>query len=565
MKTHKYKLNNYNIKKYLNICFNVSLFITVILFLLVDTKDSNEDVLIKNEKTIAFNEGWNLENGKYPNTIIRLPSTINNYYKEGVIISKILPDQIDPDTVLSIKLSFYYIKAFINGNEIYRNTIASNTQFDHLTGNIYNTIPISQSYAGKKIILLITCPYHTKIFRIPDIKLGLRGSNFLSILKENILEIIFCTITLILGFLFIGVSFLDKVRKENLNWKTYSYLGLFMIMASLWIGTNTGVIQFFVDNDLSIRVLTFLIYSLMPIPFLLFTSEVCPFGRKLFYLCELLFLINFFIITGLYQFKILNFIHTIYSTHTLILISITIFFYCLVKEKKSTKDKDIKILLLGIIMLCIFIILALLEFYIHHGNNSSFYFCMGLIIFEFFISLYTIRRSFALLRENIESKTYKKLAYIDMMTQCGNRIAFNEDCNNLKLNHLEYSSITILVFDLNNLKETNDSLGHIIGDNLIKGMGSCLHKTFSLIGKCYRIGGDEFVVLVTNRSEKEITDHLTMLNNYKNHFNEKHNYQLSFAAGYARMMQNQFKDDFMEQLFNEADQKMYQNKFQSKI
>lgn len=565
MKTIKYKPNNYNIKKYLNICFNVSLLITVILFLLVDTKDSTEKVLIKSEKTIAFNEGWNLDNGKYPNTIITLPSSIKNYNREGVIMSKILPVQIDPDTVLSIKLSFYNIQAFINGKEIYRNTLGSDTHFDNLNGNIYNTIPISQDYAGEKITLLITCPYRTNIFRIPEIKLGLRGSNFLNILKDNIIEIIFCIITFILGFLFIGVSFLDKVRKENLNWKTYSYLGLFMIMASLWICTDTGVIQFFVDNDLSVRILSFLIYSLMPIPFLLFTSEVCPFGRKLFYLSEFLFLVNFYIVTSLYQFRILNFIHTIYSTHILILTSITIFFYCLLKEKKSNNDKDIRILLLGIIMLCIFIILALLEFYVNHGNNSSSFFCIGLIIFEFFITLYTIRRSFALLRENIESKTYKKLAYLDMMTQCGNRIAFNEDCNKLKLNFTNYSSLAILVFDLNNLKETNDSHGHIIGDDLIIGMGSCIHKTFSLIGKCYRIGGDEFVVLMTNHSDKEINDYLTKLNNYKNYFNKKHNYQLSYAAGYARMEQDQFKDDFIEQLFNEADQKMYQNKFQSKI
>lgn len=197
MKNSKQKLNKF--KVFLSISFILSLFITVIIFLLVDTKDNAEIDLIRREKIIEFNEGWTLENGQISNTTIHLPSTVKNFNGDGVIISKFLPQQIDPDTELSIRLKFYYIQAFINGKEIYRNANDSITQFGDLNSNVYNSIPISQNYAGEKITLIITSPYHTNILRIPTIKFGLSSFNFLNILKENIFINIFCIITFILG------------------------------------------------------------------------------------------------------------------------------------------------------------------------------------------------------------------------------------------------------------------------------------------------------------------------------------------------------------------------------
>ena len=50
--------------------------------------------------------------------------------------------------------------------------------------------------------------------------------------------------------------------------------------------------------------------------------------------------------------------------------------------------------------------------------------------------------------------------------------------------------------DLNDLKQTNDSLGHSAGDELICAASNCMKFAFASYGKIYRIGGDEFVVLI---------------------------------------------------------------------
>ena len=59
---------------------------------------------------------------------------------------------------------------------------------------------------------------------------------------------------------------------------------------------------------------------------------------------------------------------------------------------------------------------------------------------------------------------------------------------------LPYDLVAFSV-DINGLKQMNDTLGHEAGDELIVGAARCLNASFGTTGRCYRTGGDEFVVL----------------------------------------------------------------------
>lgn len=48
------------------------------------------------------------------------------------------------------------------------------------------------------------------------------------------------------------------------------------------------------------------------------------------------------------------------------------------------------------------------------------------------------------------------------------------------------------MFDVNGLKQVNDSHGHEAGDELLTGAAQCLVSAFSGMGTVYRVGGDEF-------------------------------------------------------------------------
>lgn len=62
---------------------------------------------------------------------------------------------------------------------------------------------------------------------------------------------------------------------------------------------------------------------------------------------------------------------------------------------------------------------------------------------------------------------------------------------------------TLIVFDVDDFKQINDNYGHLVGDQCLKEIAGCLKKAYSKHGFCYRIGGDEFCVLLNKNANEE--------------------------------------------------------------
>jgi diguanylate cyclase (GGDEF)-like protein len=101
-------------------------------------------------------------------------------------------------------------------------------------------------------------------------------------------------------------------------------------------------------------------------------------------------------------------------------------------------------------------------------------------------------------RRETHSKLHR-LSFEDTLTSVFNRNKFNNDIEEYQ-NEPVYN-IGIAFFDLNGLKEINDTEGHEAGDRLIKNAANRINSVF--VGETYRIGGDEFVV-ITYPVEKDI-------------------------------------------------------------
>jgi diguanylate cyclase (GGDEF)-like protein len=86
------------------------------------------------------------------------------------------------------------------------------------------------------------------------------------------------------------------------------------------------------------------------------------------------------------------------------------------------------------------------------------------------------------------------LAYKDGLTDLYNRTSYHEDLDKFeKDNH----SVGIVMLDINNLKYVNDTYGHDEGDNMLLTCAKILKRAYNKPNmKIYRIGGDEFVVII---------------------------------------------------------------------
>lgn len=140
-------------------------------------------------------------------------------------------------------------------------------------------------------------------------------------------------------------------------------------------------------------------------------------------------------------------------------------------------------------------------------------------------------------------------AYIDGLTGLNNRAAYEEHVDRLE-DEIRggTADFAIAVFDVNSLKEFNDRYGHKKGDEVIRSAAAALQSTFRE-GKLYRIGGDEFLVILES-SYAELPQKLASVRGNQAGF--------SISAGSA--VYNRRTDREYRSVFNRADAAMYNDK-----
>lgn len=211
----------------------------------------------------------------------------------------------------------------------------------------------------------------------------------------------------------------------------------------------------------------------------------------------------------------LNFIYYIVSTDDIV---------------SMLSDKFMPMLLLTI--MCIFLYITI--FYFQHKSIASY-----------------------LLQE--EKQHYKDLAYMDTLTGVLNRNGYeNYTANKLQMS---YDNFIIGVFDINNLKVVNDSLGHEIGDTFIFEASRIICTAFRN-STIFRIGGDEFVSVSINMLDNDIeTQHREMLD-LLCEYNSKSSYPIDLGIAFGYALQD--APVSVEELFTKADRNMYVNKMDMK-
>lgn len=97
-----------------------------------------------------------------------------------------------------------------------------------------------------------------------------------------------------------------------------------------------------------------------------------------------------------------------------------------------------------------------------------------------------------------DEKKFVELSYTDALTKIHNRNAYYVVCDELEANLPK--NVGVIYMDLNGLKKVNDLQGHKKGDECLITTAEVISRHFP--NKCYRIGGDEFAVLVSDMDEK---------------------------------------------------------------
>lgn len=106
----------------------------------------------------------------------------------------------------------------------------------------------------------------------------------------------------------------------------------------------------------------------------------------------------------------------------------------------------------------------------------------------------------------------KYMAYHDLLTDLPNRTHFMEELeNNIKYAREHNEQFVVMFLDLDGFKEINDTLGHSVGDKLLKAFGERLVLSVRLMDITSRFGGDEFALILPGIGEKEVAEYATRI------------------------------------------------------
>ena len=152
-------------------------------------------------------------------------------------------------------------------------------------------------------------------------------------------------------------------------------------------------------------------------------------------------------------------------------------------------------------------------------------------------------------------------ANTDYLTKVGNVRAYFEHRDRVKADIKNGTAdFAVAMFDINGLKAANDTLGHECGNYLIKSTAEIIRKVF-VNDPVYRVGGDEFLVILSNVKDVDIQSMLVLVDKETEELNKKgnsFNATLTLSKGYAVFTPE--KDTSYKEVFNRADQHMYQDK-----
>lgn len=165
-----------------------------------------------------------------------------------------------------------------------------------------------------------------------------------------------------------------------------------------------------------------------------------------------------------------------------------------------------------------------------------------LMIFSFTCILYDFQK---MEKSSVRNYQLSRIAYLDELTGLPNRSSFNQLLTDYTLSG-KLSTIGLGIMEISNLKDVNQTLGHDIGDTMIRDFASTLDHVASKYGFVCRNGGNEYLAVIENCSSEKMEDFLHTLERQFQEYNEQDAHTpIEFHYDYvlnSELCKNRFSD-----------------------
>ena len=480
-----------------------------------------------------------------------------------------LPDDLDGKDTLYFFTRHLYTQLLVDGQPVYEPYYAESVFYINSSGHYRNYYVFEQDMSGKELEIRFMCPYDNARCCITDIYIGSGPGMVMSLISTNLVAFVTCVLLLFVGVVFV----LADIPNNIINKRNHEllYLGLSAITIALWCMAELHLLQMFSGDAKTMHIISCLSLALIPLPILLYVEEAFggsenKLSSKIPSAIFVISIIQFMVCVPLNILDMKDLKQTLTVSHIVIVCTFIYIIYKIVKFLIQNRTKEERVFhscrIFGLVALCVTALVDLYRFYHIVGADCALFVRIGLLIFVVCYGVAGLEQTIKAIQRGAKSELIRQLAYQDGLTGLGNRTAFQEYLQKLESQNVLYG---IIIFDVNNLKVINDTLGHPMGDEYIKKVASQIEKTFAICTEnCFRIGGDEFAVIVENESKEHIQGYIEAFYEQINLLNEREalQYRLSVAQGFA--LSTEVENAKPEQIYQMADVRMYENKKQMK-
>ena len=515
----------------------------------------------------TLDRGWTVvfRNEQYINTNLeQMSKQISSTFSKGDTFTlnyeKPLEDLGVPFPYLLFKTQFCGYEVYLDGKLIAEeNSDAVATR--RFVGVAYNSVELPKDLEGRVLsIKIIVCENNTRSNIVSPL-LGDFDDIYRYLYHSAVIPTFTGVFLIVFGVVFLLISLFFYLKSSRVSNQVIT--SMLSISLGIWILTAYNSADTILTSSFSTSIEFIALYTFIPLMYMLVRSLHPRFNNMVITFLAyssagfgILFVtLHAFDIVHLNQFLMPYYLMSIVAAAMLIL-------YDYMDIRTKTKNSSTSTMMVGLSVLSVCLLIyegfafsnsfvdyrqtPILDFIVPFG-------CLFFVMTELLNHFIFMTRSFA---QRNEYLSLTKIAYIDNLTGIPNRASCDD-----KLQEIDKSNddFCILSLDLNGLKEVNDNSGHPAGDRLLKSFAACLMDIFSGKGSCFRVGGDEFIVLFSHAEKEELDKLLAELDEKLSKLDlEDPEVNHSVSYGYAFRSETEEKDTHSVNML--ADKRMYEYK-----
>lgn len=521
----------------------------------------------------AFDTGWHTADGTEEINIAKLQKLESVVPNEEFSIYNTLPEDMSGNSSLFFRSKNIFFSVYVDGELVYKPEVNESIFYNKSMGTHWSCTDLSREDAGKEIEIRVRTVYKSARSGIDNIYIGSSAGTALNVIKERLTAFITCVLILFVGLLLIIADI--PINMQSRKNHELLYLGLFAISVAVWCLAETNLIQLYFDDSRTMQLVSCGSLMLISIPLILYLNAAVGFKNKILMplLCSMS-ASGFVICWALHLLGIADIHETLIISHIMIAISSVLLVYTVVRSTFRTgantgHTKNIYRILrgIGLSSIAFAAIIDMIRYYASANSDSAMFVRIGILIFILCYGSSSLENTINAVRLGIKTEFVSRLAYHDGLTGIGNRTAFEEHLVELEKIKDSVPAVGIVMFDVNDLKYVNDNLGHHCGDSMLIKSAEIIQSAFEgLECECFRIGGDEFAVLISgdNVEERYNTGIEAFTENVKAHnaLPDKE-FRISIAYGFCEYDKTCGLKKLMD-VYQRADMSMYENKKEMK-